>query len=341
MSEQRGARPEDGAVVADRCVARATLASAILISVLFLSSSSVLAQTEPSASDRQAAGEAYDRGTAAYLAHDYERAASLFETAYRLAPNSAALIQAIRAHDRAGDHLRAGSLALRLEARHAGDHQAERQAQTTLRAASREFLRIDVTCDADCTVELDGRLEDHTSFFVDPASAHTIRASFDTGAAEPQTTSGAAGETQALSFARPPAPPEPEPVVVAVVDTHTDTTPLPEPPPPPSSSGLPVPVFITAAGLTAVAGAVLIWSGVDTLDGVPAYRDDPTVARLQDGQARELRTNVMIGVTGALAIATVVLAVLTDWDGDTSGETPAVSAAVSPDGGVVSVEGRF
>ncbi len=299
---------------------------------------------EPSAADRQAAGEAYDRGTAAYLARDYDRAATLFETAYRLAPSSAALIQAIRAHDRAGDHLRAGTLALRLQARHAGDRQAERQATTTLRTASRQFLRIDVSCDAECTVELDGRLEDHTSFFVDPASPHAVRASFDTGATEPQTTVGEAGGTQAMTFTRPPPPPAPEPVVVAVTDPTSDPTPVPiaPPPPPPSSGGITPVVFVTAAGLTAAAGGVLIWSGVDTLAGVPAYRDDPTVARLQDGQSRELRTNIMIGVTSALAITTVVLAIATDWDGDPApSETPRVTAAVSPDGGAIAIEGRF
>ncbi len=336
--------PEERAIA--RGPALAALATLIAISIAVASSPAAAQGTpEPSASDRQAAGEAYDRATAAYLAHDYARAAPLFETAYRLAPNAAALIQAIRARDRAGDHARAGSLALRLQARHAGDHQAERQAETTIRAVAHDFLRVDVTCDADCTVELDGQLEDYTSFFVDPASSHTVRASFDTGAADAQSTSGAAGATQAIRFTRPPPPPETEHEHVAVVvepphERVIDAPPVA--PPPESSSGLSPAVFITGLALTAVAGGVLIWSGVDALDGVPAYRADPTVARLQDGQSRELRTNVMIGVTAALALTTVVLAVLTDWDGDgASDETPTVSAAVSPDGGAVAIQGRF
>jgi hypothetical protein len=318
------------------------LAAALLSIASIASIASAQTAPEPSADDREAAGEAYDRGTAAYLARDYQRAASLFETAYRLAPNSAALIQAVRAHDRAGDHLRAASLALRLQARHGDDRQAVRQAETTLREASRSFLRVDVTCDADCTVELDGRLEDHPSFFVDPASAHTVRASFDTGAAEPQATSGAAGETQAMSFARPAPAPEPEPVVVVVAPPVEEPDPIA--PPPPSSGGISPAVFVTALALTAVAGGVLIWSGVDTLDGLPAYQADPTIARLQDGQARELRTNVMIGVTGALAITTLVLAIVTDWDGDPAASetaTPVVSAVITPEGGIAFAQGRF
>jgi hypothetical protein len=61
---------------------------------------------------------------------------------------------------------------------------------------------------------------------------------------------------------------------------------------------------------------VLIWSGIDTLDGVPAYQADPTTERLADGQMRELRTNVMIGVTAGLAVTTLIFALVTDWDGD-------------------------
>jgi outer membrane protein assembly factor BamD (BamD/ComL family) len=48
------------------------------------------------ARQRQAAAEAYDQGTAAYLAGDYEKAAEWFETANRLAPAAPALIQAAR-----------------------------------------------------------------------------------------------------------------------------------------------------------------------------------------------------------------------------------------------------
>lgn len=325
-------------------VARALLAICCVVAV----SSVARAQSEPSAEDRRAAGEAYDRGTAAYLAHDYARAAPLFETAYRLAPSAPALIQAIRAHEHADQNLRAASLALRLQALYGSDRQAARQAQTTLQAASGHYLRVDVTCDASCTVELDGAIEDYTSFFVDPGSAHTIRASFDTGAAPSQTTSGAAGETQALSFARPAPPPTP-PEEVAVADAQHDDDAsghdAPPPPPPPSGGGVHPAAFITLAVLTAGSIGVLAWSAVDMYDGVPAYQMNPTEAALQDGQARELRTDVMWGVTGALAATTVVLAIVTDWGGSgtpsAESETPTVSLMGVPGGAGLRVDGSF
>lgn len=311
------------------------------------------AQTEPSAADRAAAGEAYDRGTAAYLAHDYARAATLFETAYRLAPSAPALIQAIRAHEHASDGaLRAGSLALRLQALYGSDRQAARQATTTLAAATPHYLRVDVACDASCTIELDGTLEDYASFFVDPSSPHTVRASFDTGPAEAQTTSGAAGETQTLTFTRPPPPPEPPPVVASTDTTGTSTsttsttstTTGPTTAPSGGSGGVHPAAFFTVLGLTVVSAGLLIWSGVDMYAGVPAYQANPTMAALQDGQGRELRTDILWGVTGALAATSVILAIFTDWGGGgSSSETaaPTVSFLVSPSALGVVTTGRF
>ena len=45
---------------------------------------------------------------------------------------------------------------------------------------------------------------------------------------------------------------------------------------------------------------------------------------LSDGQAKERRTNILIGATGGVAALTVVFAIITDWDGDP--ETPAATS---------------
>jgi hypothetical protein len=304
---------------------------------------------EPTAADRQAAGQAYDRATAAYLARDYARAATLFETAYRLAPASASLLQAVRAHDRAGNGLRAATLALRLQAFYGSDEAAARQAATTLAATRSQFLRIDVTCGAPCTLELDGVLQEHSSFYAAPGDEHTVRATFETGTSE-RTTRGAAGAVETLSF-------EPPPAAVAVGGPGdaaarassrvgpraSDPVPAAAAEAPAEGAGLGLEAFVIALVATVAAGGVLAWSGVDALDGVPAYRDMPTVERLRDGQSRELRTNVLIGVTSALALTTFVLALATDWDGapERASEGPRVSAFVTPEAGMLTVGGRF
>lgn len=297
----------------------------------------------PSAEERQAAADAFDRGTRSYLARDYARAAEWFETAYRMAPASAALIQAVRAHERAGNRVRAATLALRLTVNYTGDRAAARQAETTLRLAS-ELVRVDVGCERSCTIELDGTLQELASFFVEPGGEHVIRATFDTGSVEERFT-GAAGEVRALRMEAPPAP------VVAETETETEVetegTEVPVTTPVVASGGggglTPV-VGLVGVGLTAVAGGVLVWSGIDTLDGVGPYEMRPTPAGLADGQSRELRTNVLIGVTAGLGVASVILLAVADWDGDPQpAEQPPVTAVIVPTegGALAAVGGSF
>jgi len=330
-------------------------ASALLIALCLLSPASTWAQgAEPSAADRDAAATAYDRGTSAFLSHDYARAAQWFETAYRLAPNPQALLGAMRAHERNGDLMRAGTLALRAAAFHADDPAAARAASATLAQATPLFLRVNVTCiasegSADCTVELDGVLASHTSFFVAPDIAHRIVAAFATGNAETSVT-GAAGETRSVTLEAPPPPAEG--VVMAGEAGGSRLVVASDP------RGLSPAYFAVGSVLTVAAAGTLIWSGVDTLAGVGPYEADPTPERLADGQGRELRTNVLIGVTGALAVTTIVLGIVTDWDGAPSeaAEAPAapsptvsaVSVAPMPnvsgdgvDGAMLGVTGRF
>jgi hypothetical protein len=300
-----------------------------LVAVCSLSPAPSAAQAaEPSAADRDAAATAYDRGTSAFLSHDYARAAQWFETAYRLAPNPQALLGAMRAHERNGDLMRAGTLALRAAAFHGDDPAVARAASATLAQAAPLFLRVDVTCtaaegSAECTVELDGVLASHTSFFVAPDAAHRVVAAFATGNAETSVT-GAAGETRNVALEAPPPPPGGSPES----DPDGGARPVASAEP----AGL-SPVYFAVSGvLTVAAAGTLVWSGVDTLAGVGPYEADPTPERLADGQSRELRTNVLIGVTGALAVTTVVLGIVTDWDGsprDAAGAPAAPSPTVS------------
>lgn len=305
---------------------------------------------EPTAQQRQAAAEAYDRGTAAYLARDYAAAARWFETAHRMAPAAPALLQAVRAHQRAGDALRASNLALRLQAQYGDERQAVRVAAPLVEAAVRAYVRIDVTC-ASCTVDLDGTLLEWPSFFVEPDVDHTLGAHFETGDATPQSVRGTAGQALSLTFA---APPEPEPVATPgprgwpaaaltrrpSEDDGTATT-RATPREDTRSGGLPPAVFLVGAGATVVAGGLLVWSGLDTTAGVPAYEANPTQAALEAGQQKELRTNVLVGVTALVGVTTAVLAIFTDWGGrdDTRGVGARAVGAANVEAGVAPTVG--
>lgn len=289
-----------------------------------------------SARERQAASEAYDRGTSAYLARNYAEAARWFETAHRLAPAAAALVQAVRAYQRAGDDLRAATLGLRLEALYPGDRAAQRAAADVLRHA-RRFVRIDVEC-AGCTVALDGVLLEHPSFFVEPGEPRTVEAAFETGT-RTETVQGAAGEQRTLRFDAPPPPvvePDPEP--------EPDPSPSPIEPAPANGGGfgvIPWPVTVATFGATALMAGVLLWSGLDTLDGVPAYVANPTPEALADGQSREERTNWLIGGTVLLAVTSAVLSALTDWGGGQPSTEVAFDLGIQRDGAALGLRGRF
>ena len=93
---------------------RGTSTLAFIVCVLF---SAVAAADAPqdegqsiSVGERAEAAEAYDRGTTAYLSEQYELAAHWFERAYRVVPTSTALVQAVRAHHKAGNSIRAAWL---------------------------------------------------------------------------------------------------------------------------------------------------------------------------------------------------------------------------------------
>jgi hypothetical protein len=82
---------------------------------------------------------------------------------------------------------------------------------------------------------------------------------------------------------------------------------------PEASGGLGVGYFIVGATLTAGLGAAVIWSGLDTLNEQKSYEAQPTREAYQEVESREMRTNILIGAASGAAIATAVIALLTDW----------------------------
>jgi len=310
---------------------------------------------------RQAAAEAYDQGTAAYLSQDFEKAAQWFETANRMSPAAPALIQAARSHQQAGHLDRAATLALRLTLEHQDDPNALQFGEGMLNQLAGKFLRVDVSCD-DCKLAVDGTLQESQSFFVEPDANHTVTANFETGDQRGEVT-GPAGETRSIEFVAPP-PSAADPVIDErtglPVSGYRDVQDKPL---------KPLITFI-GAGLTAGLLAGSIISTVDTQAGVEPYNDaaavwrecavnapdhdecteqhDIATKKLDDGQDKEIRTTVLWIATGAVAAGTAVIAVfLTDWSGgekksDTAGDHHLrLAATPTPDGAAFWMTGRF
>ena len=283
-------------------------------------------RSEVSPDDAQAAAEAYDRGSSAYLSRNYGQAAQYFEMADRLAPSATALQQAMRAHERAGNTLRAANLALRLRERYPDEAQAVRAAERTLGGAEGQFYRVGVRCE-ECSILLDGAVLDHPVFFVEPGTEHTVVGHFDTGDVE-ETVSGAAGERRELVLEAPA--PSATPIDAPAEPASGTSDPSPDQPPgADGGGGLPPVLAIVAGVLTLGAAGAATWSGLDALAGVDDYEADPTMEALEAGQARERRTNILIGVTAGLAAVTIALAVFTDYGGDAESDA-SLRAAIAP-----------
>lgn len=310
-------------------------ALATLTACLLFSAPTAAEQDGASVDERAQAADAYDRGTAAYLSQEYERAAHWFERAYRTVPTAAALLQAARAHAKAGDWIRAGNLALELRDRYPNEASANEAAATILARAEPANVRVHVDCLETCTLELDGALITHQTFLVAPDVEHVVRAAFDSGEVSADVQGPPGGSKR-----------------------FTLEAPAPPPPPP-----IPRWAFYSSLGSTVVLGAVTVWSGIDANRGVNAYESaarnarspginglgSPTPAEqaqslLDEGQRKERRTNILIGVTASMAVTTAVLGVFTNWKGESrerNARRLEPSVGVARKAGGLTIKGRF
>jgi hypothetical protein len=334
------------------------------------------AQSASDASPAQvrAAADAFDRGREAYKSGDPVVAAEAFELADSKAASPVALEYAIRSRDKAGQLDRAGTLAALARRRYPDEAALSKLADDVLAKARTRLYELSVTCSEACELVVDGKLvygaasSERTVFLEE--GERTVRAGFSRNRSDSRTidaTRGANGyatldapraeagtdepEDEALSETSPLPPPEP---ALAVVEP---------PPSAPESSGWSPAVFWVGTGITAVLGGVTLWSGLDTVKNPGEERvqeacrnDEPNCESLyEDGRKRQDRTNVLLGMTGAVGLATILIgAAATDW-GDESGSSEPVArvrrvrrsgARLTPwvalgDGAVLGAEGRF
>jgi len=104
--------------------------------------------------------------------------------------------------------------------------------------------------------------------------------------------------------------------------------------------GAPPAVFYTGVALTAAAGVATLALGIRTLglrsdaEAIDPLDRDARLAGAEDADQSALVTDILLGATGALAITTLVLFFVTDWNDDES-----VAVSVGP--GSVAIRGRF
>jgi hypothetical protein len=299
--------------------------------------------------DRKSAQTSFQEAQKAFKAGDFRHAAEKFDEAYKRAPHHAPLWNAGRAWHRAGELTRAANIYAKY-LREAPPNAPDRnRATAALKEVQAKLGRIDVHATGVGDVTVDGEPFEGEGVYVVPG-AHVVEGRTTNEPREsvrfPQSV--AAGQTVSVALV-PPAPPAPvqaapAPVPVAVVvpatalpppgsaTTSTTTTPSP-------SSGISPWFFVAGTVLTLAAGGVTVWSGLDVTSKKDAYLGgEQTQAKYDAGKSAELRTNVLIGVTGGLALLTTVTALfLVDWKGN--GGKDRVSAKIGP--GQLVLEGSF
>ncbi len=299
----------------------------------------------------EAAENAYDEGVHLYEAGDYIAAGQAFERADALLPARVAMENAIRAYREGGDDRRAATVATALVER---DLSARRQARFVPGVANDSF-KVIVTCDASCTLAVDGQETRYRTFFFAPNEPHFFRATFDVGVRETAST-GEAGEVRELVL-EAPAPGEEghgEGLTSAGDEEEEedegggDEDTLGGTGSDDAGGGIGViPLWATLAAAAVTVGlvGVTIWSGIDTTNARTDYDASRTLDKLDAGQARETRTNVLLGAAIGLGVITAAMAIFTDWGGgDESDEADSsVRFGVGPmDGGALaSISGRI
>ncbi len=307
----------------------------------------------------KSAAEEYDKGRRAYLANDFEQAAVHFENAYNDAPRAEALRNAIRARTQAKQLSRAATLSALAASLYSSDAATMDLATATLKDARGRLHEVSIACTPECGVAADGRvvsLVDVKAFtlFLDPGP-HDVVVSWPQDRSHTSHVEAKAQGKDNLALTAPPVPPPPPPNTNPATNPGT-TGPTQPPPPPPPEPQKPlgrVPFFI-GAGLTAVGIGATIFSGIDAQNnpGVNAVKRDcvglgETCPTYQKGRDAQFRTNVVLGVTGGVALATAVIGVFfTQWSQPAQGRVGLIPYVVVPGGsggagGGAGVSGSF
>ena len=165
------------------------------------------------------------------------------------------------------------------------------------------------------------------SWYVMPGK-HSVEATFGKQVAKEEGVA-VAGELVAVVVAQPPevadTPPPPAPTgpgTAPVAKKSTDKFSLP-----------PLADYI-GGGVTVLLGGLTVRSAIDVQSQKDKFDQERSQANLEDGQSKQTRTNILLGVTAGFAVLTGVMAVvLVDW------KRTDTKLGVGP--GSLLLEGRF
>ena len=326
---------------------RLLLAAATSCSMLLLAAGSAHAQ------DVAGAANAFSRAQKAELSGDHDTAAELYELADSLAPAPEALRSALKARKAAGQLGSAAQHAEKLLRRYSNDKRSKDLAEATLEDAKKKLARVEVQCKPKaCGLVVDGAAgsaetsETHV-VFLEPGK-HEINAAFGSDRATAKTTTAKAGDRTTFTFeAPPPSPPSSRVTEGSKTLTGGTSTDVTADRGTKGSHGLSPWFFATGAVLTAGLGVATVISGLDVLDAHDAYQGKETQQAYDDGLDKERRTNLLLGATAVVGVATGVVAIFTRWGGSSESTATAPGVRVRaggaplPGGAAFTIGGSF
>jgi hypothetical protein len=285
------------------------------------SSWGMAANAEPrvnsTAADLRIAAERFDQGRDAFKVGAYAEAAEHFEAADARAPSASALGLAMRSRAETRQTARAATLAELVLRRHPDDSELVDRAKAIIEAAAPEAGRVAVACEPACDLVVDhklihGRATEQWIVYLEPGE-HVVAANWSGDRVVTEPLTAVAGESSSLRF-QPVVPKPAKPVATAprkpaVPEDSTTAVTAPSD----QFKRLSPVFFWVGVGTTVALGGATIWSGVDTLNnpGPDAVRErcaglGESCELYREGQRKELRTNVLFGISAAVAVATAV-----------------------------------
>lgn len=290
------------------------------------------------AMERARARDAYDRATRAYDKGDYVTATREYAEADRIAPTNASLEAALEAAIKADDPEQGQELVER-----AATRTLDRSTTATVASARARFadrtarLVTDCAGATTCVLSVDGVAKDPTRALFVKHGPHTMVLQRGDERIERLVDVRGAQMTFPVKSAEPNSAPPP-PDAVDARDRMNAQVPAPKPAAK-DESGLAPGFFYAAAGLTTLAGGLTIASALDTASQHDRFKSTGCVSGggpvpsscsgiESSGKDAQLRTNVGIGVTAALAVSTAALGIFfVRWHGP---EGSRVSLGVRP-----------
>jgi hypothetical protein len=290
----------------------------------------------PGADDRalERASALYERGQRAHAAGHYGDAARHFAAADELVPDPAAVEAALAAALLSDDAVFAMELADRAMR---GGPSKGRRAEALASAVGEKFApavgKLVVLCEG-CRVQLDGRAIAPQRPRWATVGKHRVVARRRGQREQRQVTVRSGRLARVVPF---------EHAAASTGERPNGDGPSGEARPgaaDPADAGQPLvsPAwFYLGLGLTLVGGGLTIASAVDTKGKHDDFEQAPSAALADEGEGAQLRTNVALGVTGALALTTAVLGVLSFG----GGRAASARLLLTPSGAQLGVSGSF